>query len=204
MGFLKEVYSNDRAGLVVVFNRGENSDNYFNGDSVVEAMKYFNIYEKDGNLFIKTEKEIALDTMGVATEDAVALRSALDEMLVNIPDEEVEPVMVLFPLWKEDAAYEIGMRVRYGNNVYKVLQAHTSQADWTPDVAVSLFAALLVVKTPEGEQVEIPDWVQPDSTNPYMTGDKVMFNGLVYESLIDNNSWSPADYPAGWQEIIEE
>lgn len=198
MGFLKEVYSNDRAGLVVVFNRGENSDNYFNGDSVAEAMEYFKMYEKDGFLFIKTEKEIALDTMGVEAEDAPALREALDNMLVNIPDEEVEPVMILFPLWKEDTVYEVGTRVRYGDNVYKVLQAHTSQADWTPDVAVSLFAALLVVKTPEGEQVEIPDWVQPDSTNPYMIGDKVRYEGVVYESLIDNNIWTPVEYPVGW------
>jgi len=47
----------------------------------------------------------------------------------------------------------------------------------------------------------IPEWEQPDSTNPYMKGDKVMFDGKVYESTIDNNIWSPAAYPAGWAEV---
>jgi hypothetical protein len=44
-----------------------------------------------------------------------------------------------------------------------------------------------------------PDWVQPGSTNGYMKGAQVTFNGVVYTSLIDNNVWSPADYPTGWQ-----
>ena len=78
-----------------------------------------------------------------------------------------------------------------------MLQAHTSQTDWAPDTAVSLFAEVLI-PNPE----IIPDWVQPDSTNAYMTGDRVIFEGLVYESLIDNNVWSPAVYPAGWQEVV--
>jgi hypothetical protein len=32
-----------------------------------------------------------------------------------------------------------------------------------------------------------------------MKGDKVMFNGAVYESTIDNNVWAPDVYPGGWQ-----
>jgi hypothetical protein len=53
---------------------------------------------------------------------------------------------------------------------------------------------------PEPEP-EIPEWVQPTADNPYMTGDKVRFNGEIYESIIDNNVWSPADYPQGWQKL---
>ena len=48
----------------------------------------------------------------------------------------------------------------------------------------------------------IPDWEQPDSTNPYQIGDKVRFENKIYESLIANNIWSPAAYPAGWREVI--
>ena len=62
---------------------------------------------------------------------------------------------------------------------------------WEPGVA----AWIEVV--PEGAPP--PDWVQPDSSSPYMTGARVTFNGVVYTSLIDNNVWSPADYPQGWQ-----
>ena len=50
----------------------------------------------------------------------------------------------------------------------------------------------------------VPEWKQPDSTNAYMTGDKVKFEGQVYESLIDNNVWSPSANPSGWQLVEEE
>ena len=53
------------------------------------------------------------------------------------------------------------------------------------------------------ETGEILEWGQPDSTNAYSIGDKVLFEGATYESLIDNNVWSPADYPAGWNLITE-
>jgi hypothetical protein len=58
-----------------------------------------------------------------------------------------------------------------------------------------------VLIDPTGET--IPDWVQPDSTNAYMIGDKVKYEGVIYVSLIDNNIWSPVAYPAGWQ-VVEE
>ena len=96
-------------------------------------------------------------------------------------------------------AYEVGKRVLYNDILYKVIQAHTSQADWTPIAAPSLFAKV-INETIDGS---IPEFEQPDSTNPYMKGDKVIFNGKVYESLIDNNVYSPEAYPAGWKEITE-
>ena len=96
-------------------------------------------------------------------------------------------------------AYEVGKRVLYNDILYKVIQAHTSQADWTPVAAPSLFAKV-INETIDGS---IPEFEQPGSTNPYMKGDKVVFNGKVYESLIDNNVYSPEAYPAGWKEITE-
>lgn len=81
--------------------------------------------------------------------------------------------------------------------LYKVLQDHTSQSNWTPTAAQSLFAKVLIP-----EPSVIPEWEQPSSTNPYMKGDKVRFEGKIYESLIDNNIWSPSAYPAGWKEVI--
>ena len=96
-------------------------------------------------------------------------------------------------------AYKVGKRVLYNDILYKVIQAHTSQADWTPIAAPSLFAKV-INETIDGS---IPEFEQPDSTNPYMKGDRVIFNGKVYESLIDNNVYSPEAYPAGWKEITE-
>ena len=97
-------------------------------------------------------------------------------------------------------AYEVGKRVLYNDILYKVIQAHTSQADWTPVAAPSLFAKV-INETMDGS---IPEFEQPGSTNPYMKGDKVVFNGKVYESLIDNNVYSPEAYPAGWKEITSD
>ena len=76
-------------------------------------------------------------------------------------------------------------------------QDRISQPDWPPNVAVSLFAKVLIP-----DESVIPDWQQSDSTNGYMKGDRMRYNdGKVYESLIDNNVWSPEEYPAGWKEI---
>lgn len=102
-----------------------------------------------------------------------------------------------FPLWHCDTNYISGQRVRYNSVLYKCLSDHTSQEDWNPEGAPSLWAKMLI----DPEDPDIPEWVQPDSTNPYMTGDKVIFNGTTYESVIDNNVWSPADYPAGWEVV---
>ena len=92
---------------------------------------------------------------------------------------------------------EVGEYIQYNDKLYKVLQAHTVQENWTPEAAPSLFAEVLT--DPTGETIK--DWVQPDSTNAYMKGDKVRYEGVVYESLINQNVWSPAAYPQGWQVV---
>lgn len=101
--------------------------------------------------------------------------------------------------WKNDISVSKGQYIKHDGILFKVLTEHKTQVGWEPDKAPSLFAKVLT--DPTGET--ILDWVQPDSTNAYMTGDKVRFEGLIYESLIDNNVWSPVSYPAGWQQIEE-
>lgn len=129
-------------------------------------------------------------TRAKAVVDAlVTLRNlATDEQAIEVP--------VLYPIWAEGVVYEVGARILYNEILYKVLVAHTSQADWTPDVAVSLFAKVLI---PNANV--IPEWTQPDSTNPYMTGDKVTYKGKTWVSTVDNNVWSPDSY--GWSEVTE-
>lgn len=138
--------------------------------------------------------------MSELTDRARQLRATIEGLSVNLDDEDAIGSAELFPNWQVGKAYKTGERVRYLGVLYKVLQDHTSQIDWTPDAAVSLFARVLI---PDPEV--IPVWVQPDSTNPYMTGDKVYYpdeNGSIYISKIDNNVWSPEAYPAAW-EIVE-
>jgi chitodextrinase len=111
---------------------------------------------------------------------------ATDEMSLEVPN--------LYPIWREAVEYVVGERVLYNDILYKVITAHTSQSDWTPDVAVSLFAKVLIP-----DENVIPEWEQPDSTNAYMTGDKVTHNGKTWISTVDNNVWEPSVY--GWEEI---
>ena len=119
----------------------------------------------------------------------VALReSATDEIALTFP--------MIYPAWRPGIDYKAGKRVRYIGALYKILQDHTSQADWTPDAAPSLFAKVLI---PDPEV--IPEWEQPDSTNPYAKGDKVTHNGKTWVSDIDGNVWEPGVY--GWSEVSE-
>ena len=125
---------------------------------------------------------------------------ALTFFAETLSDAQALQVPMLFDEFDGNGvAYEVGKRIMYNGILYKVIQAHTSQADWTPATAPSLFAKV-INETIDGS---IPEFEQPDSTNPYMKGDRVIFNGKVYESLIDNNVYSPEAYPAGWKEITE-
>ena len=104
----------------------------------------------------------------------------------------------LYNEWSPNSpGYTVGYRVTYGGKLYRCLQEHTPQEVWTPTAAPSLWAEIL----PGQGGTDIGEWAQPDSTNPYSKGDRCRFEGEVYESVIDGNVWSPADYPAGWKKI---
>ncbi len=130
-------------------------------------------------------------------EEAKSIVEALVTLRNSATDEQAISVPVLYPRWKTGVVYKTGDRVLYKDVLYKVLSGHTSQADWVPDVAVSLFAKVLI---PDSDA--IPEWEQPDSTNPYMKGDKVKRNGVIWESLIDNNVWEPTESPSTlWKKL---
>ena len=129
-------------------------------------------------------------------ELARKLRPYIEKAALSLSDEDAIEAVQLFPNWNPDAAYLVDDKVNYEGVLYKCLQSHAAQAAWTPPAAPSLWAKVLIP-----DENTIPEWEQPDSTNPYMRGDRVSFDGKIYESAIDNNIWSPATYPAGWQEI---
>lgn len=129
-------------------------------------------------------------------ELAIKLRPIIEKAMQSVDEATALEAVTLFPTWQVNVEYTVGEKVRYDGVLYKVLQSHTSQDSWTPTASPSLFAKVLIP-----DENVIPEWVQPDSTNAYMTGDKVLFEGITYESLIDNNVWSPAVYPAGWKAV---
>lgn len=130
----------------------------------------------------------------ITIEHARHLRAMIEKAAISLTDNEALQAVELFPEWAAGKAYSVDERVKYNDVLYKVLQAHTSQAGWEPDVAVSLFAKVLIP-----DPGEIPEWEQPGSTNPYMAGDMVRHNEKVWVSDIDNNVWEPGVY--GWSEV---
>ena len=118
----------------------------------------------------------------------------LKAAIVTANDEAALTGKDLYPLWNETAIYKKDQRVRFNNVLYKCLQAHTAQSTWAPKDAPSLWANVLI---PDPEV--IPEWEQPESTNPYMKGDKVKHKGKTWSSTIDNNVWEPGVY--GWAEV---
>ena len=134
--------------------------------------------------------------MGTLVDLAVKLRPFIEKAALSLDDEDALEAVQLFPRWNDSAEYKAGDKVRLQNVLYKCLQNHIAQPTWSPIAAPSLWAKVLI---PDPDI--IPEWEQPDSTNAYQIGDKVRFEGKVYESVISNNIWSPAAYPMGWKEV---
>ena len=112
---------------------------------------------------------------------------------LEVDDNTALRMVEFYPEWATDTAYPAGYKVQRGGKLWRCLQAHTSQTGWEPNNAPSLWAKVLIP-----DENVIPEWEQPDSTNPYMTGDKVEHNGKTWVSDIDNNVWEPGVY--GWTE----
>ena len=137
------------------------------------------------DVFIDTQYIVVDYDPDMSVNKAYALLKAMPEW------EDAEDVI---DQWSANMAYHVGDILEYDGLQYECIQSHTSQAGWEPPNVPALWKA-------EGGD-EVPVWSQPDSTNPYNTGDKVHYpdaDGPVYESIIDNNIWSPESYPAGWQ-----
>ena len=132
-------------------------------------------------------------------EHAYRLRDMIRKASASLEDGDALTAVELFEPWRPDTVYAADQRLRYRDKLYRVVQAHTSQAGWTPEATPALY-------TEVAKPGEIPVWRQPTGAqDAYNTGDKVHYpdaDGPVYESTVDNNVWSPADYPAGWK-IVE-
>ena len=133
-------------------------------------------------------------------EKARELRALIEKAMTetaSLTEAEAVAATCLYPKWSGDSVqYTAGQRVQDDGILYTVLQAHTSQPDWKPADAPSLFAKVLIP-----DPTVIPEWEQPESTNPYSKGDKVTHNGKIWVSDIDGNVWEPGVY--GWTEVAK-
>lgn len=119
----------------------------------------------------------------------------------EIPVDELQDLIGLYDEWKPSLSVKVGERYKHVDRLYEVIQAHSTQADWAPDKAPALFKEVTPSQDETGTEI-IPEWKQPTGGHDaYKKGDKVMFNGKVYESIIDNNAYSPSVRPQDWREI---
>ena len=134
----------------------------------------------------------------ISRAKAYALRAMIEKASASLPDEDALEAVELFPAWAAGVAYAVDQRIRYGDKLYRCVQAHTSQDGWEPDKTPALW-------TEVAKPGEIPVWRQPTGAqDAYNTGDRVHYptkDDLVYESLIDANVYSPKAYPAGWKQL---
>ena len=133
----------------------------------------------------------------ITRSHAKMLRKRIEQAAESLGDEDALTAIEMFAEWKADTAYDTNERIRCGGKLYRVVQAHTSQADWTPDITPALY-------TEVAKPGEIPVWKQPTGAqDAYKIGDKVHYpgeNDPVYVSTVDNNVWEPNSY--GW-ELVE-
>lgn len=173
--------------------RNKNTDNYSTKVYIGKNVSMDNYEEVDDETISESLKQGIIEIQN--REQSLTKIGKI--VAKTITDDKVAvEIKEFYDYWNEGENYEVGRYLNYKGVLYKVLTSHTSQADWTPDTAPSLFANVLI--NLDGTPKE---WIQPDSTNPYMTGDKVIFEGVIYESIIDNNIWSPSAYPQGWKVV---
>ena len=124
--------------------------------------------------------------------EAMALRQQIESAATLQTDETALESKWMYAAWKTDTAYEVGSRIRYGEKLYKCVQAHTSQDDWTPDVTPALWMEVSVE--------EYPEWKQPTGAHDaYNTGDKCTYNGKHYVCTVDGNVYAPD--VSGWKAV---
>ena len=135
---------------------------------------------------------------------AEQFRKALQMFAASLEEEKAMEVATIYDPWAVGKTYAVGEYLTYGENsvgdpqLYKVVQAHTSQADWTPDMSAALYVAIGL------DDAGYPVWSQPTGVHDaYNTGDIVDYKGMLYQSLVDGNTYSPEAYPAGWTEYTE-
>lgn len=133
---------------------------------------------------------------------AEQFRRAVQLFADSLAEDTAMEIAAVYDEWEVGKAYKTGNYLRYGTNgvgdpqLYKVVQDHTSQADWTPDAVLSLYVAIGL------DDSGYPVWSKPTGAHDaYNKGDIVNYNGVLKRSLIDGNVYSPDEYPAGWEDV---
>jgi len=161
------------------------------GELVQTAQRGMTAEELDAHY--ESQRQDPTEAVRLAARLSVQVKVTMDEL----DDATVAALAPLYDPWRPGLTVTAGDLYAWDGTIVECVQGHTTQADWTPDVTPALWK---VHRTVTGDTPD--EWVQPTGAqDAYNTGDRVTFEGAVYESLIDANTWSPAVYPAGWKVV---
>lgn len=167
----------------------------------LEGVETVSVTQVDDGIY--ADNLIALLTDIDNLKNAEQFRKVVQMFAGSLSEEQAMEVSTVYPVWEPDHTYAVGDIFSYGTNsvgdpqLYKVVQAHTSQDNWKPGSGTeSLYDAFGL------DDSGYPVWSQPSGAHDaYNTGDIVNYNGTLYRSLIDGNVWSHDAYPNGWEKV---
>lgn len=172
------------------------------GHPEIEGKETVAVYEVDDGEYAASLTTLLSDTAEQKT--AEQFRRVVQLFAGSLDEEAAMEVSTIYPAYQVGKAYAVGEYVTYGKNavgdpqLYKIVQAHTSQEDWKPDQTPALYSPIGLTET------GYPVWSQPTGAHDaYNTGDIVSYKDTLYRCLIDGNTWSPEAYPAGWEVYTE-
>lgn len=153
---------------------------------------------------------IAIDRLdNIVAELKKEIKTAFETLILakDLSKEQKENILNQYKPYQVGKNYEENEKFTYKDKVYEVIQAHTSQTTWLPDSTPALYKEYLNVKiqNQDGSTTEVvEEFKQPTGAHDaYKKGDKVLFNGKIYQSKIDSNTFSPDQYADGWEEVTE-
>lgn len=156
---------------------------------------YMSFNEDKYNTYLEEQKKVEAIEDGKIRMEQLTISSVLE----TASEEDAYIMRYLYDEWDGNGvSYKKNQRLRYKDKLYKVLLDHTSQGDWIPGSAPSLYVEI------SDPAIEYPEWKKPTGAHDsYAKDDKVTYNGKKYISTIDANVYSPEEYPAGWK-LVEE
>lgn len=212
---LYSLFTSSNLGTIILYNDNDSMIAAFSGYETIESFFYIPVETKYiinlSKYQVQDLQEDVKKCMGKCdklNESFATIQNsdlskqseyALQTLASTFTDEQALNCILLFPEWDGNGVtYLKDDRVRYKNKLFKVLQEHISQLDWIPGATSSLYVEIA------DPSIEYPEWKKPTGAHDaYSKGDKVTYNGRKYVSTINANTYSPDEYPAGW-ELIEE
>ena len=153
---------------------------------------------------------IAIDRLdNIVAELKKEIKTAFETLILakDLSKEQKDNILNQYKPYQIGKYYEENEKFTYKDKVYEVIQEHTSQTTWLPEATPALYKEYLNVEiqNQDGSTTEVvAEFKQPTGAHDaYKKGDKVLFNGKVYKSKIDANTFSPDQFADGWEEVTE-